>query len=101
MPTSARCLSFLGSTWNLISVGTEPKNSELRNTELLFFLTKIQIPFDDELPKQPEHQTFKPRAKSRKLWTIPKFTFGSKTWTSNPLFKPLKVPNFELLNNRG
>ena len=58
MPTSARCLSFLGSTWNLISVGTEPKNSELRKTELLYFW---QIPFHDELPKQPEHQTFKPR----------------------------------------
>ena len=56
MPTSARCLSFLGSTWNLISVGTEPKNSELRNTELLFFLTKIQIPFHNELPKRPEHK---------------------------------------------
>ena len=97
MPTSARCLSFLGSTWNLISVGTEPKNSELRKTELLYFW---QIPFHDELPKQPERQTIKPRAKSRKLLTIPKFTFGSKTWTSNPLFKPLKVPNFELLNNR-
>ena len=45
MPTSARCLSFLGSTWNLISVGTEPKNSELRKTELLFFWQRYKYHF--------------------------------------------------------
>ena len=45
-------------TW--LVLGLNPKILNLEKLNFYFF-DKDTLPFHDELPKQPEHQTFKPR----------------------------------------
>ena len=90
---------------NRVGSKCEPKNSKIwtgricqnRTSKFLnfYFFDKDTLPFHDELPKQPEHQTFKPRQNPENYEPCQKHLVPKPGHQTPQVFKPTKLWTFK------
>ena len=79
-------------TW--LVLGLNPKILNLEKLNFYFF-DKDTLPFHDELPKQPEHQTFKPRQNPENYEPCQKHLVPKPGHQTHQVFKPTKLWTFK------